>query len=207
MAVFEKLASVQGIKSDVPNQELAQALAADGDTASIRECVEHLHHKEKRIQSDCIKVLYEIGYLKPALIVEYVDNFLALLTSRNNRLVWGAMIALSTIAELRADEIFASKDRIMKAIEEGSVITVDAGIKALSGVAAADTAYNATLFPYLLERLRFCRPKSVAQYAESIVMAVTEENIQSYIDVLNARKSILKPSQLKRVEKIEKRLQ
>ena len=174
---------------------------------AIRELVEHLHNKEKRVQSDCIKVLSEIGYLKPALIAEYVDDFLPLLTSRNNRLVWGAMIALSTIAELRANEMFASRDRIMKAVEEGSVMTVDAGINALFGVAATDTTYNTTLFPYLLERLRLCRPKSVAQYAESIFLAVTKENTQQYLNVLNVRKSIVKPSQLKRIEKVEKRVQ
>jgi hypothetical protein len=200
------LASVQGVKNDVPNQELAKALATNGDAGAIQELIEHLHNKEKRVQSDCIKVLYEIGYLKPALIAEYVGNFLDLLTSRNNRLVWGSMIALSTIAGLRADEIFASRARVMKAMKEGSVITVDAGIKTMSGVAAADSIYNAELFPYLLDQLRYCRPKSVAQYAESIFLAVTEENAQHYLDVLNVRKGILKPTQLKRIEKLEKRV-
>jgi hypothetical protein len=207
MAVFEKLASVQGIKSDVPNQELAKSLVADKDDTAIQELVEYLCHKEKRIQSDCIKVLYEIGYLKPTLIAEYVETFLTLLTSRNNRLVWGAMIALSTIAELRANEIFTSREFVMKVIKEGSVITADAGIKTLSGVAASDSAYNAELFPYLVEQLRYCRPKSVAQYAESLFLAVTEDNVQQYLDVLNVRKGILKPAQLKRIEKLEKRLQ
>ncbi len=200
MSVLGKLASAQGIKSDVPNQKLAQALATNDDVVTIRERVEHLHGKEKRIQSDCINVLYEIGSLKPALIAEYVDDFLSLLTNRNNRLVWGAMTALSTIAALRANEMFTFRERIMKAIEEGAVMTVDADIRALSGVAAADTKYNTTLFPYLLEQLRSCRPKSVAQYAERIFWAVTDENVHQYLDVLNVRKNILKPSQLKRVE-------
>jgi hypothetical protein len=55
------------------------------------------------------------------------------------------------------------------------VITVDAGIKTLSNIAAAKTVYNKELFPYLLERLRMCHPKSVVQYVESIFSAVTKK--------------------------------
>ncbi|MBN2383750.1 hypothetical protein JXQ70_12820 [bacterium] len=172
----------------------------------IREVVAYLRHKDKAIQSDCIKVLYEIGYLKHALIAEYVADFIGLLTHTNNRLVWGAMIALSTIATIRAREIFDARERVMQSLESGSVITVDAGIKTLAGVAAAEVSFNTVLFPYLLNQLRLCRPKSVAQYAESIFVAVTEQNVHQYREVLAARKEDLQPAQLKRIEKLERRL-
>ena len=201
MTVFERLASVRGIRSDVPNQELAKELVEKGDFEAIREIADHLQHEDKGIQSDCIKVLYEIGYIKPELIADYVDDFIGLLESKNNRLVWGAMIALSTITGIYAGDIFIARERIMRAIEKGSVITVDAGIRTLSGVAAAEAEYNSILFPYLLEKLRHCRPKSVAQYAESIFSAVTEENKQQYANALRDREKDLNPSQLKRINK------
>lgn len=207
MSVLGKLASRRGVKSDVPNQKLARELALNNDTDGIKEIAENLWYNDKAVQSDCIKVLYEIGYINAELIAEYVDDFIKLLDSKNNRLVWGGMIALSTIADIRAREIFDSSDIIRKTIEEGSVITVDAGIKTLSGVAASEEHYNKTLFPYLVNILRNCRPKSVAQYAESIFYAVTDENRMQYIKVLNERKDILNPSQLKRVEKLLKKVQ
>ena len=58
--------------------------------------------KTAKIASDCIKTLYEVGYLKPELIAPYVGDFLKLIKSRENRLVWGGMLALSTIAALKS---------------------------------------------------------------------------------------------------------
>lgn len=207
MSIVAKLASQQGDKSDVPNQELADELAANNDISGIQEIAQNLWTSDKAIQSDCIKVLYEIGYQKPALIADYWRDFIKLLKHPNNRLVWGSMIALSTIADIKAGDLFDHRDAIQNTIEKGSVITRDAGIKALSLVAASKDNYKKALFPYLLETLKNCRPKSVAQYAESILQAVTDANKSDYIKVLNERKDILNPSQSKRVQKILTKLQ
>ena len=65
MSVLDKLASRQGVKSDVPNQELARELVLNNFTDGINEIAENLSYNEKAVQSDCVKVLYEIGYLNP----------------------------------------------------------------------------------------------------------------------------------------------
>ncbi len=206
VTVLGKLASAQGTRSEVPNQELARGLAERKDAAAIKELVENLSNNDKAIQSDCIKVLYEIGYVDPRLIAEHVDEFIELLGSRNNRLVWGGMIALSTVAGIAAERIFDRKESVRAAVEGGSVITIDAGIRTLSRVAASRNAYNKELFPYLLDLLRNCRPKSVAQFAESISEAVTAENKRRFLAVLDARRDALSSSQLKRVERLLRKL-
>jgi len=206
MSVIIKLASVQNRRDDIPNQQLAKAIAEIEDSEAIKELVENLDNRDKNIQSDCIKVLYEIGYVKPRLIQQYVDSFLKLLSSKNNRLVWGGMIALSTIATLKADRIFEQIDQILEAIKKGSVITVDYGIKTLSRVASVKGEYNRKIFPYLVEHLRSCRPKEIPQHAESISVAVTDDNKSEFLKVLRERKDILKPSQVKRVDKVIKLL-
>lgn len=206
MSIVDKLATSQGTKSDVPNQLLAKELTENNDSDEIRIVAENLQNENKSIQSDCVKVLYEIGYINPSLIADYVNDFIILLQSRNNRLVWGGMIALSTISRLKSEEIFEQRDVIIKAIEEGSVITLDAGIKTLSGVAASQEKYSSELFPYLIKSLKNCRPKSVAQYAESIFVAVSEKNKTQFIQVLEERKDILNQSQLRRVDKLLKNL-
>jgi hypothetical protein len=43
-------------------------LAQKQDRAGIREIAEGLHHRNPDVQSNCIKVLYEIGYLNPELV-------------------------------------------------------------------------------------------------------------------------------------------
>ena len=181
---------------------MAKELAEQEDSPAIEEIVRNLNNKNKRIQSDCIKVLYEIGYIEPQLIQPYADTFLSLLESKNNRLVWGGMIALSTIAPLQPDRIFERIDLVIKTIENGSVITVDRGIKTLALVASANDKYNKTIFPFLIDHLKTCRPKDLPQHAESIAVAVTDQNKADFISVLEERKALLKPSQRKRVEKV-----
>ena len=136
MSTLDRIAYFQGRRDEVPNQELARDLATREDQDGIREIAEALWHREPNVRSDCLKVLYEIGYRKPELVAPYAGDFLKLLGSRNNRLVWGAMIGLSTVAEIAADEIYPHAAEIQRAMAGGTIITLDAGILALSRLAA-----------------------------------------------------------------------
>jgi len=207
MSVLNKIAYYQDRRSDVPNQELARELAASKDRAGVHEIAENLWNKEKSIQSDCLKVLYEIGYLDPTLIAEYVGDFLKLLKSRNNRLVWGGMIALSTVAGLKADEIFPHYDGIVDVISKGSVITMDNGVKVLALVASKNAAYNQKIFPFLLDHLSTCRPKEVPQHAERTLPAINAGNKAEFIRVLERRMEDLSGSQVARLKKAMKAVQ
>ena len=98
----KEIAYHKNIRNEIPNQELAKKLVESNNAEGIKEIAQYLWDKNRSITSDCIKVLYEIGYINPGLIGDYVDDFLKLLESKINRMVWGGMIALSTIAELKA---------------------------------------------------------------------------------------------------------
>jgi hypothetical protein len=202
MSILNRLAHSLGRRDDVPNQELARELAEAKGREGIRELVANLRNKDRGIQSDCIKVLYEVGYLAPELIAGYVNEFLDLLQSRNNRLVWGGMIALSTIAEIKSAELFDHRDDIQQAIEKGSVITVDNGIKALAIVASKQAEYRDELFPYLLKHLATCRPKDVPQHAEEILVAVDAGNKEAFIGVVESRMVDMTPAQMRRLRKV-----
>lgn len=204
MTILDQLASSLGHQDDFPNQELAAKLAQSRDVDSIQILAENLWNKKAAIQSDCLKTLYEIGYLSPELIAPFANDFLKLILNRNNRLVWGAMIALSSIAPLAVDTLFAHRQSIEKAIESGSVITVDAGIKTLARVAASKQEFNLELFPYLLQHLQNCRSKDVPQHCEQILTAVNPENRDAFVAVLEARLPALTPAGTKRVQKVMK---
>jgi hypothetical protein len=202
MSVLQKIASLQNRRDEVPNQELAKELAVNEDREGIHEIAENLWNEDPNIAGDCIKVLYETGYLRPELITPYTQDFVKLLRSRNNRLVWGAMIALGTVARLQADELFGQIPEIRKAMEKGSVITVDNGIKVLAEVASAHETYRRALFPYLLDHLQHCRPKQVPQHAEKIAAAVDGENKGEFIAVLQSRMDLMNASQTARLKKL-----
>jgi hypothetical protein len=201
MSALDRIAHLQNRRDEVPNQELARERAERKDREGIREIAENLWNKDKNIQADCVKVLYEIGYIDPSLIAGFAEDFLKLLRSRNNRLVWGGMIALSTVAELRADLIHIHLEEILKAMDAGSVITVDNAVKALA-LAASKDANRELIFPRLLEHLRTCRPKDVAQHAEKSLPAVGASNKDEFIAVLEKRMEDLSGAQVNRVKKV-----
>ena len=204
MSVLNKIAFYQNRRDEIPNREAAQVLAQTRSRADIREIAEAMWDKEPNVQSDCLKVMYELGYLAPDLIAEYVDDFLKLLKHRNNRMVWGGMIALSTVADLKAAEIFPHIGEIVLVMEKGSVITMDNGITVLALVASQKDDYRKAIFPILLDHLKTCRPKEVPQHAEKSLPAVTAGNKSDFIQVLEGRLEDMTASQAARLKKIIK---
>ena len=201
MSVIDRLAHSLGRRDEVPNQELARDLAAKKNIAAIKEIVENLANKDKNIQADCIKVLYEVGVIEPNLIADYAEDFVKLLRSKNNRLAWGGMTALAEVAKANPDAVFKNLDAIKKAKESGSVITVDNAISTLANTAAASEKYNETIFPYLLDHLSNCRPKEVPQHSEKTLPAVNQANKADFIKVLEKRMEDLSGGGLARVKK------
>lgn len=204
MSVLNRIAHFHNRRDEVPNQELARDLAAKKDKAGVREIAEHLWDKNPNVAADCIKVLYEVGHVDPSLIADYVDDFARLLKNRNNRLVWGGMIALAEASRANPDEVYKHLAEIKKAMDAGSIITVDSAIKALALTAAANAEYNAAIFPILLKHLQTCRPKDVAQHSEKTLPAVTAANKTKFIAALEKRMEDLSGSALARVRKVIK---
>ena len=85
--MIKKIAYALGRGDEEPNINLAIQLCDNEDIDGLIEIVNGLNEKQE-IANDCIKVLYEIGERKPELIADHIDDFLRLLKSRNNRLVW-----------------------------------------------------------------------------------------------------------------------
>jgi hypothetical protein len=206
MSIIPKLASSLGRNDEIPNQELARELCRTKDTASIGELVQCLFTGSTAIKNDSIKVLYEIGEVQPELISAYAAEFIRLLTSKNNRLVWGAMTALATIAGISPEPIFANIELVFDVIKKGSVITVDNGISVLAKVGAAKKEYEKPILPFLLNHLETCRPKEVPQHSERSMVIFNAGNKTDFQRVLEKRLDDMTPPQQVRVKKVLKKV-
>ena len=207
MSVIKKLASSLDRRDEIPNQELAAEIAASNDKKSVQELIDNLSNKSKDIQSDCIKVLYEIGTLKPALIAVHVNIFIELLGNKNNRLQWGAMTALHTITNEKPDAIYNALPTIIAVADKGSVITNDHCVGILIKLAAVKK-YAEDAFQLLLERLKICPTNQLPMYAENALPVINEKNKAMFIKTLTVRLSeIEKETKRARVEKVIKKLQ
>jgi hypothetical protein len=207
MKAIDLLATSLHRRDDVPNQELANVIIAGNRHEWVKELVENLNHKDKNIQSDCIKVLYEIGERNaPELIAPYWGAFLKILEGKNNRLIWGAMTALDMIALFKPGELYNHLDSICLAIENGSVITIDHGVSILAKLASIKS-YESRALPLLIEQLARCPAKQFPMYIEKSVIAINPENKTEFNSIIDARYSDLeKDSQKKRVDRILKKL-
>ena len=207
MTIIDSLSSAIGAKGNKVEVELAKVIAEKEDKNAIKELVENLKNKNKKIQSDCIKVLYETSYMKPNLIEDYYKDFLDLLTSKNNRLVWGGMVAIMMITDSKHKEIFSEFNLIQKTIEGGSVITVDCGV----GIFAKLNKYGEytdKVDPILIELLWKCPIKQLPQYMEKSVVSIKEKNKEIYQNIIEQRISECdKESQIKRLNKILKQIE
>ena len=202
MSIIQLLSSTTGRKDKEQNKKLAEELAIQENSVAVKELIDNIDNEDKNIQSDCIDTLYEVGYRKPELIADYYEIFLNLIESKNNRMVWGGMIALSTIVDLKHKNIFELLDKIMLATDKGSVITIDNGVKILIKLTKYSEYYETTN-PLLIEQLWKCPIKQLPMYSERATECISSKNKNEFIQLLENRLTECEnDSQKKRIMKI-----
>jgi len=207
MSAIQKIAYYQGIRSEVPNQVLARELFNTRDVSGIQEIVNGLDQKEQSVCSDCLKVLYEIGYLDPTLIAPHVNRFLTLVNSKDNRMVWGAFIALATVASLKSDEISIQIPTLIEVFNKGSVITVVWGMRLFASLAAASSHHARILIPIMLHTLKTCLPRDIPTHAESMLPCISLDERDLVLEVLRSRFPQMSPAQAARCKKVVRKIE
>jgi hypothetical protein len=207
VSVLAKLATALNRRDEVPNQELARKIVRERDAAAVKELVENLGNKTKGIPGDCIKTLYEIGASNPDLIAKYYKEFGKLLESKNNRMVWGAMTTLDTIALKEPKGVRGMLSKILDAADNsGSVIARDHAVGILAKLGTVQP-YKRDCVPLLLEQLMSCPNNQFAMYVEKSVAVIDAGNSKRFQQVMEQRMPKLeRESQKKRVAKVLKKL-
>ena len=201
--MLNQIASALHRNDEAPNVQLADKLVASQDSKGISEIVFGLT-MDKATANDCIKVLYEIGEQAPMLIIPYVDVFLDLLKSKNNRLIWGGMTALAQITHLCPRKIFARWKDVYAAFETGSVITVDNSISVFAGLCKANSEYERVVLPILMNHFANCRAKEIPQHLERAAICMTPDNAEQFQSIMQERDNEMTNPQQTRVRKVLK---
>src|SRR6476659_2916112 len=174
--------------------------------SAVEELVDNVGNKNRGIQSDCIKVLYEIGERKPGLIVGFAEEFASLLDSPNPRLIWGAMTALNTIAAEDPERVFDLLPKILSGAESGSVIARDHAIGILVKLGSIER-YAPRCFPLLLKQLKTCPNNQLPMYAEMSAKIINDRNKEAFNRVVEARgRRLAEESPRKRVARVLKKV-
>ena len=207
MSILDELATALGRRDEVPNQELARRIVRERNAEAVQELVDNLAHKDRGIRSDCIKTLYEIGAVNPDLIAKYYREFGQLLEGKNNRLVWGAIMALDTITLKEPKGVHRMLARILKAVDtSGSVIARDHAVGILAKLAMLKP-YRRDCGALMIEQLLGCPNNQFPMYAEKCVPVIDAHNRTKFRQAIETRASQLDTeSQKKRVARVLRKL-
>lgn len=202
VSILAQLASSLNRRDEQPNIDLAQRIVDENNSAAVAELVENLSNKSKDIRFDCIKTLYETGTRNPALIAEYANHFLNLLDSKENRLQWGGMTALSTIAQSKPAELFEALGKIIDTADKGTVVTRDHSMKIMAQLAQVG-AYNEDVVPLMIEQVLASPVNQLPMYVEFTAPVIRSGQEEEFIAAIQTRLAELdlEPKR-KRLEKV-----
>ncbi len=207
MSILDKLASSLDRRDEIPNQLLAAEIVRTKDRSAVEELVENLRNKSRNIQSDCVKVLYEIGEQDPTLIARHLEEFAQLLGSPTQRPVWGAMTALDAIAVEDPGGVYKILPKILAAADGESVIARDHAVGILVKLGSLKD-YASRCFPLLLKQLKTYPNNQLPMNSEMSAPVVTDrDQKERFIRVLTSRlRGFEKESQKKRVVRVLKKV-
>ena len=132
--------------------------------------------------------------------------FIDLLSSKNNRLVWGAMHGIHAVTFHNHKVVFASLSKVMEAVDKGSVVTRDHGVGILICLCGFKP-YYASAFPLLIEQLTSCPTNQLPAYAEKSADVIHEKDHAAFKQILSKRlKEVEQEPKRKRIEKVLKKL-
>jgi len=203
---LDRLASALGRRDEEPNVALARELAASGDVAGVAALAAALSRAPRPVRHDAIKALYELGALRPDLVRPHAGAFLVAINGGDNRLVWGALAALDTLAAHDPKLIAAHLPEILAAAERGSVIAKDKAVSMLATLAALPGAAPEA-WPALLAMVRDAAVNQTAMYAEAALRAAPVNDPAALAEAVRIRRDgIAAPAKRARLDKVLRKL-
>lgn len=199
--ITDQLLTNKAQRDEKANIALAEKISSETDADAVYEVFRNLSNKE--LESDCIKILYEIAERSPDLVADYADYFIELLDRKNNRIVWGAMSAIDAICSLKIDLVYSQLEKLRTVVEQGSVITRDHFVNILLILAAA----KPDVLARLSEQFADCPPNQLPMYAERSLCILNKENSVEFVAIMVHRlDEMATESKRRRLEKVIKKL-
>lgn len=206
-SVLAQLASSSGHNDQSTNIGLAKSLCRDEDHTAIAHVVGILQTGSKPQRKDAIKVLYEVGARNPGLIAPFTDVFFETMESRDNRIVWGALMALAKISSVQPERVADRMHLVLTAADNGSVIAKDQAIEILAALKSlpghAKVANDA-----LFDRLRTAATNQLPKYSEITAASLLPGEKEEFLSIIEMRLTEFMPESKRRcLHKVEKQVE
>ena len=209
MEILNQLSSRKGDKTEDSNKIVAEQCVAN--SRLLAEIATGLEDKDKKLQVDCIEVFTLVAEKKPECIIQYADNIIPLLCSKETKTRWEAVHTLSFIAANIPDVIFSMLPTLQSLIEKDkSTIVRDYAMDTVANYAkvSAETSEKA------YEILKFALELWGEKHAKQVLIGFNyvldnytncKAEIHSLVQpYLSANKKIVATEAKKIVKRIEK---
>jgi hypothetical protein len=134
METLNQLSSQQDDKTEISNKLVAEKCIANPQI--LAGIAVGLEDKDKKLQSDRMEVFTLVSEKKPEFVIQYAENILPLLSSKETKTRWEAVHTLSYIAEKIPDIIFNVLPVLQSLIEKDkSTIVRDYAIDTVANYA------------------------------------------------------------------------
>jgi len=168
VSILRQLSSQTGDRTETSNRRVAIQCLEDPDL--LVEIATGLGDKNQALVGDCAEVLTMVATDQPELVAAYAGDLTPLLVSKNTRVRWEAMHALSLISSLVPDTMEAFLLRLAEILHsDASVIVRDHATDALAGYASTSDAAALAAYPLLDEMLTLWNGKQAGHALHGMV--------------------------------------
>lgn len=184
--VTDRFSSALDHRDQGPNEAIAQQIVEENGGELLAEVIQVIQSNSSvRIKNDAVMVLMAVSRTKESILVQEVDLFIDLLSSKSNRQVFGSMIALANISPLAREQVKPHLVKVLQAMDEGTVVTRDHGFTILTELYKEDPSGD--MLALINEQLLNAPPNQVGQYTEKFMSVVRKEDIPAFIDALEVK--------------------
>ena len=162
MEILNQLSSQKGDKTEDSNKIVAEKCIAG--PRLLAEIAIGLEDKDKKLQSDCMEVFTLVSEKKPELVVQYAENIVPLLSSKQAKTRWEAVHSLSYIAYKIPDIISSILPALQSLIEKDeSTIARDYAVDTIANYAKISVETSEESYEFLKHTLELRGEKHAKQ--------------------------------------------
>jgi hypothetical protein len=206
ISVVDQILATIDSPTEAPSSQIAQRIANAQDPVSLEGIFALLSHANKKVQRNAMRVIYKLSKMDAVLLKPHLEALFDLLNSKQNRMVWSAMISIDSLTEVMPVQVYERLETILTVVNKGSVIVKDHTVGVLTQL-AAHPQYHEEAMILLLDLSKDAPVNQFPTYCERIASTISPDFVEEFkllilsrLEEMNTeRKSIRLQSVLKKL--------
>jgi hypothetical protein len=179
ISVVDQILATVNLPTEAPSSQIAQSIAKTQDHASLEGIFSLLSHANKKVQRNAMRVIYKLSKIDAALLKPHLEALFGLLKSKQNRMVWSAMISIDSLTEVMPEQVYERLETILSVVNKGSVIVKDHTVGVLAQL-AVHKQYHEEAMVLLIDLCKDAPVNQFPTYCERIAGIISPDYIEEF---------------------------